>query len=100
MRSGSHYQAGSTDSAGRWYPTEEIKSTPGSFKVRWPSRNYPNSFTHHYYTSKFAKLLLQHNPELFFELNRLDISLLENRGDLPLIEVVKAAMAKKKMKIN
>ena len=73
---GSHKVAGKNDNASRWYPSEEYM-VPSSFNVRSPSRNWPSSYFKHFYSLKYARLLFEHRPDLYFELHGLNTSFLE-----------------------
>lgn len=65
---GAHFKAGTKDNAGRWYPWPEYE-VPGAFKVRGPSRKWPNSYISHFYTKKYAAMLLKHRPDLYGKLH-------------------------------
>jgi hypothetical protein len=66
--SGSARRAGKWDNGGRFYPDKEF-AVPGSFKCREPSRAFPSSYLKHFYTRKYAALLLEHKPDLYLELH-------------------------------
>ena len=68
--SGTAKHAGSWDRAGRWYPDDKYR-VPGSFTGRSPTRAWPNSFVKHFYTKKYAKLLLSHRPDLYMYLHNI-----------------------------
>ena len=53
-----------------WTPLDEYK-VPGAFNV------YPESYFKHAQTLKYAKLLFEHRPDLYFELQHLDPELLK-----------------------
>jgi hypothetical protein len=53
---------GKSDSAGRWYPSEEVKDYFSH--IRSPSRAYPNSYAYAAMTLKFLKWLRKERPEL------------------------------------
>lgn len=65
---GSHKRAGHFDTAGRWYPDRELYDVKGAFHVRGPSRAWPFGYLKHFYTVKFARLLVNSRPELYLEL--------------------------------
>ena len=68
--SGTAKYAGKWDRAGRWYPNEEY-DVPGAFTGRSPTRAWPNSYVKHFYTKKYAKLLLSHRPDLYLDLHNI-----------------------------
>ena len=67
--SGSHKKVGS--GYPKWIPDKNI-IVPGSFEVRRPSNAFPNSYLRHFYTKKFAGLVLEHYPLLYAKLHGID----------------------------
>ncbi len=72
LRDGAHKTLGRYDTAGRWYPYEDIFAIPGAFAVRSPSRTWSFGYLKHLYTQKFAKLLATHKPLLYLEIQAID----------------------------
>lgn len=60
----------SKDNGGRWYPTECTQDYVRAFldTIRTPSRSWPNSYASAMLRQKFAKLVVEHEPDLAIEL--------------------------------
>mgnify|MGYP001049148424 CR=1 FL=1 len=71
LRDGAHRQAGRFDNARRWYPAHKYK-VPGSFQVRRPSPNSPNSYLKHFYTRTYSQLLFYSAPRAWMRLQGID----------------------------
>lgn len=58
------------DNGGRWYPTESTEKYVVEFldTIRAPSRSWPDSYAHAMLRQKFAKLVVENEPELALKL--------------------------------
>ena len=54
-----------------WFPSEDI-IVPDSFQVRMPTRAYPYSYLRHFYTIKYAGLVLKYKPKLYAQLHGMN----------------------------
>ncbi len=60
----------SKDNGGRWFPTDETPDYVHEFleDYRTPSRHWPYSYAKAMLTQKFAKLVIEKDPELAIKL--------------------------------
>jgi len=60
----------SKDNGDRWYPSQDTQKYVVEFLEghRAPSRRWPNSYATAMLTQKFAKLVVEHEPELAVKL--------------------------------
>jgi hypothetical protein len=72
LQDGAHRKLGRYDNANRWYPFDDVYALPGAFTVRSPSRSWPFGYLKHLYTKKFAKILAEHKPLLYLEIQGID----------------------------
>lgn len=69
---GSHRKFGRYDRKGRWFPSDEIKQVENAFEVSSPTKSFPYSFLHHFYTRKLAGLVALEAPDLYCKIHEID----------------------------
>lgn len=67
---GSHKNWGKYDNSARWYPSKALY-VEGAFDVRSPSRSWPYSYLHHFYTRKLAKQVAYEKPDVYCQVHNI-----------------------------
>ena len=70
LRDGAHYVAGTFDKSSRWYP-DPIYNLESFKGVRSPTCSCPYSYIKHFYTVKYARLLLRKRPLEYLKLQQI-----------------------------